>query len=185
MPPVPPHWRRRWSASGIAPSSSKTSRHCEPTSSSSRTWTNCAGTARPRSSSTWPRGWTPPLRTNERRQDLAYWLVEDEVGDVVEGRGLRVDDHERRAGVFGERNEAGRRVDLQAGADGEQQVGLLGGAHGALDHLRHQGLPERDGRALENAPASIARRVGLAVAHAIEHGLHGPAPIALHAHHVP
>ena len=67
------------------------------------------------------------------------------------------------------RHDARDRVDLQRGADREQQVGLAGHGHRARDDLGHQRLAERDRVALQDAAAGPARRIVLAGAHALEH----------------
>ena len=58
--------------------------------------------------------------STKRRQHLADRLPEHGVGDAVEGRRLAVDDHQPGAGPLASGHDAGDRVDLQRGADGEE-----------------------------------------------------------------
>src|SRR5262245_27007997 len=80
----------------------------------------------------------------DRRQDAPDRITQHDVGEIVERRRLGVDDHETGTRLLRERHEPGRRKDLQARADGEQQVTAFGGPRRTLDHLWHQRLAERN-----------------------------------------
>ena len=67
---------------------------------------------------------TVSARRTDPRQHFPDRLANHGIGEIVERRGLGVDDDDARPGACGDRNEAGDRIDLQARADGQQQIGL-------------------------------------------------------------
>ena len=115
------------------------------------------------------------------RENVADRFAEDRVRDVVELRGLGIDDDNARAGTTCERDGAGDRIDLQGAADGQEHVRLGSGAQRGVYHLGHQLLAEGDGCALEDSAAVAARRILLTCAHAIERLLHRRGHAAFHA----
>src|SRR6187431_3031072 len=73
-------------------------------------------------------------------KDLADRTVEYRVGNLVELRRLSIQDDHSRARGLRVGNCTGNGVDLQARSNREQEVGLLHGRQGALDHFRHKSL---------------------------------------------
>src|SRR5258705_13521714 len=71
--------------------------------------------------------------TENTRQDFSDRVAKHGVRDAVEGRRQRVDDHHARAGTFCGGNGARDRVDLQAGAYRDEQIGFGGRVHRAVD----------------------------------------------------
>src|SRR5688572_4144582 len=116
------------------------------------------------------------------RQDLADGIVEERVGDLVEGGGLRVHDDDLSARLARDVHRARHRVYLQARPYGEKQIRLARRRHGAVDDLGQELLAERYGVALQDAAAVAAVRVRLAGAHALEDQLHRAAHAAAPAH---
>jgi hypothetical protein len=101
---------------------------------------------------------------------------------AVERCGFGVHDHDPGAGRLCQRHHVGDRVHLQAGTHREQHIGLVGDGHGAIDHLGHQRLPERDRGRLEDPSARAARRIVLAGRHPLEHALHRSLVAAVPTH---
>ncbi len=74
-----------------------------------------------------------------------------------------VDDDVGGAALGGEEGEVGGGIDGEGGAEGEDEVGVLGGAGGALEVFLAEALAEADGRGFEEAAAMAAGRfAGLA-----------------------
>src|SRR6478752_4178090 len=122
---------------------------------------------------------TPPASgVTQHRQRFANGTAQPHVSHFIEGSRLSVDDDDAGPCLFRGRYGTRDRIDLQARADREQTIGLIGRAHGALDHLGNELLTERNRVALEDAVTGCARRIRLARPHAIEHALHGSFPTA-------
>src|SRR5438093_8543274 len=92
-------------------------------------------------------------------QQIAEGTVQHGVGNVVEGRGLGVEDDDAGAGGLRGRNQTGDRIDLKARTNREQKVGLLSCRNRAVDDLGRQRLSERDRIALQNSVAFAAWRI--------------------------
>src|SRR5438105_6500510 len=113
---------------------------------------------------------------NDRGEYRADRAPEHRIGHAVVGRGLGIDDHGLRARPARDVESARDRIDLQARAYREEEVGLARRLHRTVDHLGQERLAERDGVALEDAAAVAAVRVFLARAHPLQAALHRPAP---------
>ena len=72
------------------------------------------------------------------RKDVAQTFVQDEVGVVIIGRFVAVDEHQALAGVIPD--QPGGWVDRQRGAADDQKVCRLDGLHGLCDAVLVQAL---------------------------------------------
>jgi len=97
---------------------------------------------------------------------------------------LGVDDDDSRSRVAGKRHHSGHRIDLQAGANGDEEVGPGRSLHRPIDDLWHERLTEGNRGALQDATAFAARGIRVAGLHAIKCVFHRSTPATLHAHDI-
>ena len=98
----------------------------------------------------WRAGRKHSLAANMRK-DFADRSVQDRVGDIVERSRLGVDDHDAGA-CFSRAGDCARdRINLQAAADCEQEIGFERRIHCTLDDLRNERLTEGDRVALQHS----------------------------------
>src|SRR5205809_124304 len=107
----------------------------------------------------------------EAWQYLADGHSQQDVGQVVQRSGFRIDDDDVRIGRFGGRNRAGYGIHLQARSNSEQQFRVCCGPHCTFDDFRNQWLAEGDGGAFQDSSTALAGRIVFAGAHAIQYSL--------------
>jgi hypothetical protein len=84
--------------------------------------------------------------------------LESEGGETVVGGRALVKKDVGNAAPGGRKRNGSRRLDLEGGPDGKDEIGRLGGGQGAPKGFGGHLLSEHDGRGLEEAPACAARR---------------------------
>src|SRR5262245_7895977 len=86
--------------------------------------------------------WSLIFFSADVREHFADRTPEYSVCDLIKGCWLCVQNDHASPSFFGERNRSCDGIDLKSSSDGDEQISLLRGRHGALDHFGHERLTE-------------------------------------------